>query len=520
MLANICQNVVRNVAPAYVSGSLLLLDAGQTSSYSSGTTWVDLSGNALDYTWSGGYGRAGSGTTAYFTLDGTAAAGRTNQSFYSTAQTWSIWLYVTTHPGSTARFFEESNAGNSSEIQMIWRSSPAGALAYSGYETVVTGYRWNIGDSASLALNTWYNISGSHDASSAYVYVNGVQILSGAVLGSVTSFVNTFGIGGSIVRGSGYITGRIAQVILYASALTPVQIATNYNVVCDRYSLSTIPTVAGVWSTSGNASAVKNGTGAAGVTTAAIIWGGYNASISSFDTSETFNGSTWTGGGTLNTPRNGGRGSGNGSTTAALAVGGYKYQSPGGPLQSCEAYNGSAWTTGTNVGVTIYGHNGAGTSTDCMVIGGFQSNTASSVCNTYNGSTWSAAGSLSAARYSGGSCGASTSAVLMFGGNNSSDVNVAICESYNGSAWSSIASFALAKDSCGGCGTQSSALAVGGANGTLNLASTLNWNGTAWAIGGNLLTNRASPGTAGTSTSAMATCGSNPTYLQSTETYA
>ena len=67
--------------PAYVSGASLLLDAGQASSYSSGTAWVDLSGNGYDMTWQSSYGRGGSGTAAYFT-QGSAYAQRTSTSFY------------------------------------------------------------------------------------------------------------------------------------------------------------------------------------------------------------------------------------------------------------------------------------------------------------------------------------------------------------------------------------------------------------------------------------------------------
>lgn len=511
MLADICQNVVRGPgAPVYVSGSSLLLDAGQASSYSSGTAWVDLSGNGYDMTWTGGYGRGGSADAAYFTTDGINGthAQRASQTFYGTAQTWSGWFYAT--QDTTQRLMEEALAGIN-QISLTWTAG--GLLQFNGYDTV--SYRFQTpttGGASGLAQSTWYHVAGIYDGTTAYLYINGVLASSVAQTGSITSAATTFRIG-ELSGGGQAWKGRIAQVILYASALTAAQNATNFNAVCTRYGYSAIGTK--MW-TSGAASGQAIGSmGSAGTKTAALIWGGSTGG-DGFSV-QTFNGTAWGTGTSLSTSRSTAFGSSNGTQTAALAVGGYDYTGAG-DLSSIEAYNGSAWTAGTAFPTTVRAQGGAGTSTSCLIAGGITSG-ASSVVKSYNGSAWTAQSAISSARYSLAGCGASSSSAIVAGGNTGSVV--ATVETFNGSAWTTGTSLPAVRHGMGIAGTQANLVAFGGYNATVANRETWTFDGSAWSQQQSLLTIRGFTGNAGTSSSAMVTAGQNAGgNLSSTETFA
>ena len=227
--------------PAYVSGASLLLDAGQASSYSSGTAWVDLSGNGYDMTWQSSYGRGGSGTAAYFT-QGSAYAQRTSTSFYGASQTWSGWFYPTVVPTVVAGLLEEDDGTGINQILLQLANDGANVkVGWNGYDTAAYRFQTPMtGGAAGLPINVWYHICGTYDGSNAYLYVNGVQVSTVAQTGAITAVTTTFKIGAYTVGNVYPFTGRTAQVILYSSALTAAQVQTNFNAVCTRYGYSPI----------------------------------------------------------------------------------------------------------------------------------------------------------------------------------------------------------------------------------------------------------------------------------------
>ena len=68
--------------PVVTSGLQLLLDAGNTSSYSgSGTTWNDISGNGKNFSWTTTPNFTSAGTASYFSTSNLTANGPASNSF-------------------------------------------------------------------------------------------------------------------------------------------------------------------------------------------------------------------------------------------------------------------------------------------------------------------------------------------------------------------------------------------------------------------------------------------------------
>ena len=236
------------------------------------------------------------------------------------------------------------------------------------------------------------------------------------------------------------------------------------------------------WTSGGSMGNAEGGLAGAGTQTAALAFGGRQTdvvaspatvtiSIIYKQTTEEYNGSTWTAGGNLGTAR--GSLAGAGTQTAGLAFGGitgnysYPVATPNPNAHSAtsatEEYNGSAWTSGGNLGTARYNLAGAGTQTVGLAFGGTGPTAAT---EEYNGSTWTAGGSLNTARNFLAGAGTQT-AGLAFGGS-----SLAATEKYDGTSWTTVGSLNIGRYDLGGAGTQTAALAFGGNDGALSLAAT------------------------------------------------
>lgn len=77
--------------------------------------------------------------------------------------------------------------------------------------------------------NTWYHLVGEFDgaAGNGYIYINGVQVKSAAVVGLANNAAATFNIGD---RGDGApFAGRVDEVAVYSGVLSASRIAAHYN---------------------------------------------------------------------------------------------------------------------------------------------------------------------------------------------------------------------------------------------------------------------------------------------------
>jgi hypothetical protein len=118
-----------------------------------------------------------------------------------------------------------------------WRTAilkeATGGLAYALYAhdnaprpavTVnVAGRDHSSGGSAQLPLNTWTHLAATFDGATLRLFVNGVQVGSGALGGSLLTSTGALRIGGNAVWGE-YFSGLIDEVRIYNRALTAAEI--------------------------------------------------------------------------------------------------------------------------------------------------------------------------------------------------------------------------------------------------------------------------------------------------------
>lgn len=212
----------------YQSGLSMWLDANDPASYpGSGTTWTDLTGNGNDQTLVNAPAYT-SGSPSYFSFNGT------NQ--YATGST--TVLGVNTY---TKMVWFQIDAANDNNIV----SSNAGGhyMFFSGTPTLWAGnanqppYAGGgaFGSATSFSTGTWYCATVVFSNPQIYLYVNGVQ----------DAFNPTYAVAGRGGDGSvnlacfapagNLLTGKIAEVYCYATALTAAQVLQNFNATRSRY---------------------------------------------------------------------------------------------------------------------------------------------------------------------------------------------------------------------------------------------------------------------------------------------
>jgi hypothetical protein len=277
---------------------------------------------------------------------------------------------------------------------------------------------------------------------------------------------------------------------------------------------------------------------AGGASTGALIFGGQSQPTGSPDSlaqTEEWNGSAWTEIADLGTGR--GRLAGAGTTTAALAVGAYpstnntateEFSFPGptstilqegqlwfnysaSALKGYDRFSGvptATWASVANMNVprSQPGTGAGSTSTDCLVIGGYQNPPLQYKANieNFDGSTWTELNDLNEGRQFANGGGTRTSAII-FGGSDGS--NVTSTESWDGTSMTEVADLNTARATLGGASqANTAALAFGGATPSYTNA-TENWDGSSWTEVNNLNNTRGYINGAGTPTNAIAISG-------------
>jgi len=171
--------------------------------------------------------------------------------------------------------------------------------------------------------------------------------------------------------------------------------------------------------------------GAAGIQTAAFVVGGAKGQPTTGET-ETFDGTSWTESGDLNTIR--AHMGTAGTLTAGVAYGGI---TPGPSLTAgtaaTEEWNGSVWANSNDMLSNRRELGSCGTQTAAFGFGGIgpPSNQTKGVAETYDGTSWSEGADLSTARYAGTpSHAGSTTSAFYAGGNTGSAPTYNITEEF------------------------------------------------------------------------------------------
>ncbi len=258
----------------------------------------------------------------------------------------------------------------------------------------------------------------------------------------------------------------------------------------------------------------REGGGAFGTQTTAIICGGETPSVSG--ATEEYNGIGFSAGGTMNTARYRLQGTA-GTATAGIVFGGVEPS----VSNKTETYNGTAWTTSPYTLNTARWCAGAGTQTSALAFGGGPGYKNES--EEFDGEGWTATPTLNTSRNSLSGAGANAEDCLAFGGETSSPPAVATnaTESWNGSSWTAVNNLNTARYGGYGAGTKSAAILIGGLVGPGTLQSaTETWDGTNWTTSPvSLATARSRLSVAGSSTAAIAMAGQTPSITTATEEY-
>jgi hypothetical protein len=186
-----------------------------------GSTVGDASGGGNNGTqtgasWSttGKYGNALSfnGTASWVTVADTAALHLT------TGMTVEAWVRPASTSGWRSVLTKERSNGLSYALYGYANSGkPPGVYGNTG------GSDSGASAGSALPLNAWSHLAGTYDGSTLRLYVNGTQVATQALSGSLVSSTAPLRIGGNSVWGE-YFSGLIDEVRVYNRALSPTEI--------------------------------------------------------------------------------------------------------------------------------------------------------------------------------------------------------------------------------------------------------------------------------------------------------
>jgi len=265
----------------------------------------------------------------------------------------------------------------------------------------------------------------------------------------------------------------------------------------------------------------------AGTQTAGLFYLGAGPSSDTDVTvlNEEYNGTSYSEVGDLTTARQGA--AGDGTQTAAFAAAG---SIAPGPTDVAETWNGTAWTNLPSVNTTRRFLSGSGNPSAAVIFGGEVNPSGPSdtrkATEEYNGSSWTTVTNMNSGAGTLASSGGSQTDLISFGGRRSTTVNNA--EAYDGTTWSaSPATLALARSMTSGLGSGTAALCATGETQPgpyTNVSeeynkSTNTVTAAAWAAGGNLNTGRNAGSGFGIQTAAVMTTGNEPGETNATEEY-
>ena len=298
--------------------------------------------------------------------------------------------------------------------------------------------------------------------------------------------------------------------------------------------------------TSGTAipTAIQNGDGA-GTLTAGITMGGSISGNAGIAESFEYDGTNWTDGGDMNTPRGFAKLS-CGTQTASLICGGGDVP---GYTANTELYDGSSWTEVNNVNNADAQAGGGGTQTSAITARGQASSTTQS--ESWDGTSWTITANTSTDSYAIGGTGASSKDAIIYAGYDSSpasfptsteefsfppDTAIALNEGdlflsggttlkgfgkaagIPSATWASGGSLNTARYGSGSAGiTQNASLAFTGSNGTANVANNESYNGTSWTELTDVNTARSNTAGTGSQTAALLFGGTTGSVTNATE---
>jgi len=186
----------------------------------SGTTTADATGNGNTGTLSGAVWTASGRFGSALTFDGTNDLVTINDApglDLSSGMTIEAWVYPTTLSGWRTVLMKESTGG------LAWAlyghnnaPHPAVTVNTGGSDVSINGLQ-------SLPANTWSFLSATFDGTTLRLFLDGNQVSSTSLTGSLIATAGALRLGGNLVWGE-YFAGRIDEVRIYNRALTSAEI--------------------------------------------------------------------------------------------------------------------------------------------------------------------------------------------------------------------------------------------------------------------------------------------------------
>ena len=239
----IAPRVTQEEGPRIVTEGLVgHWDAGNPYSYpGTGTTWTDLSGNAINGTLTNGPTYS-SDRGGVFTLDGVNdhvncgnnALTRFNNTAAFTVEGWAYFSAITGYPAIAGQDTVGSPR-NGYELLALETSSTTAMWGFERFGAGTAAGAYGPAVNKSELTNRWVHLVGTYNGSTLTLYENSISIATAT--GVTTSNNNTttplyFG-----RLFSSYLKGAIAIVRIYSRALSSAEITQNFNATRGRFGL-------------------------------------------------------------------------------------------------------------------------------------------------------------------------------------------------------------------------------------------------------------------------------------------
>jgi hypothetical protein len=220
--------VATNVNPDDFPISFAVADPSLVAAYSfnagSGTTVADVSGPGLTgtitgatWTTQGRFGNALSfnGVNAWVTVPSNAVLNLT------TAMTLEAWVFPTVQGGLWHNVLIKERTGG--EVYNLYANTDTGVPAAFAVRSAAPAAPVGTAGVSPIPLNAWTHLAVTYDGAMLRLYVNGTQVGSTAMTGSMVTSTGALRIGGNSIWGE-YFQGQIDEIRIYNRALTQPQI--------------------------------------------------------------------------------------------------------------------------------------------------------------------------------------------------------------------------------------------------------------------------------------------------------